>query len=372
MTLKTWKRGLVFVVNAVIAISCMLLIGRGILHPGGERAMTWHNTLQLSLVILSCFSWCALVRSVSKRQVFYISLVTVVGQGVLAYDTVWHCRGIHAILRLLGGILIVVLTAIMRKLSARLGAAAATTATTTTQVTHAQKALLGALYGNAALTLAFPDLILFQVLELCLFTLMVMNGWEHFLTFLLTSKEAFNAVSSAASLGNSTKTGSLKSALAPQAIKAANRARQNIAGNMVLCHFFIHYIFVEAILLNPFFYPSDLSCHERSPEDEKLLVDSIRFYLTDVVHMIIVGGIWHTIIVFKEASKKKSEEKKGTSRKKKKKLKRGPSKEMIAIVAVTGRKKPPPDLAETIDAPPSSDSRSSSRQELDYPMMLNL
>ena len=96
--LPTWKMAAACSINLVIATSCVCLL----IDAAGSSHVLPHSVFQLSLVIISNLSWCAVVVSVPRRQVFLLGIVCPVNQLVIALDTVWKCRAIHFIYKLLG------------------------------------------------------------------------------------------------------------------------------------------------------------------------------------------------------------------------------------------------------------------------------
>jgi hypothetical protein len=296
---KTWQVLLVVSWNVVLASSCVYLLASPPAEAGQSEA-SFHRVLQLVLVIMGNLSWCILFASIPKRQIFFIALLAPLAQIVMACDTVWKCGAILFVWKLLGAAALLILTAIMRKLSSRL------VTQTAVQVPTTQKALVCAFFAAATLSFAFPNAIAFSVLEFAmLFAFCVFSPWMYFLTFIFTSKEAFRDVEVFSGFQEAGVPGTEQGAAGVRAgtmqnIKRVQQTQKHLGRNMWLCHVFVHFLFVVGVLLIPKM-PSNIDpggCHERSRGDVIAVVESVRFCVVDTFDAIILVGIWHTIVIF--------------------------------------------------------------------------
>jgi hypothetical protein len=170
-------------------------------------------------------------------------------QLLVTSDTIWKCAPIHAALKVVGAVLVLALTAIMRKFVERLKNKEGTSQ----RVTPIQLALCFVYLVSALLThLVFPNSTAVAALELSiLFVLCVCMPWMHFFKYYrFAAKTAFQDVDMLKNAAATTPTagtagnGRLDSILA---IKLVRGAKKNLGRHLALCLAFLHLIYWSAI-----------------------------------------------------------------------------------------------------------------------------
>ena len=96
MPLKPWQIALIGFEQAGFVAFCVYVLAASRTSFGGDKAPVWsHRTFQMTLMIVSSASYCALAWAVPKRQIFFLSLLLSAGQFTFACDTVWKCPRVH-------------------------------------------------------------------------------------------------------------------------------------------------------------------------------------------------------------------------------------------------------------------------------------
>ena len=261
----------------------------------GDSTRQGHAIFQLVFLILSNFSMSNLVCAVPKRRVLYMTTSAPVVQMLLASDTIWKCVGIQACYKLAGALLIVQLTAVMRKLAARLdGSRPRSDPAEWKQTTMAQRVFFGVYFANFVAMAAFPGTEVLAIIEMATLGCFGLTGWWHFLAYLLVSRDAFSTVNH--SFDSSSEHTNNRTAAAVRARRTAKYLRRNMCMSLL----FIHFTFVLAVLASPLWRANpQWQCRMRSNEDVLEAVESARFYVCDVLFFLIILGIWQTIFIFK-------------------------------------------------------------------------
>ena len=245
---RHWRTGLVIVVNVVVMSVCAHRLDAE--TRGTQTLALNHRTLQLALVIVSSWSWCVLACKVPTRSIMFLGVGASFEQLLVTSDTIWKCAPIHAALKVVGAVLVLALTAIMRKFVERLKNKEGTSSQ---RVTPIQLALCFVYLVSALLThLVFPNSTAVAALELSiLFVLCVCMPWMHFFKYYrFAAKTAFQDVDMLKNAAATTPTagtagnGRLDSILA---IKLVRGAKKNLGRHLALCLAFLHLIYWSAI-----------------------------------------------------------------------------------------------------------------------------
>jgi hypothetical protein len=113
--LKPWQYALSWLIQIVLASFCVHLCVSPSTKIAGDRGDLFsHRTFQLAFSALTNVASCLLLWKMPKRQIFVFSMVGSFLVALLAFDTIWSCSYIHFTVGLLGTLVVVVLTGILR------------------------------------------------------------------------------------------------------------------------------------------------------------------------------------------------------------------------------------------------------------------
>jgi hypothetical protein len=186
MPLKTWQCALAFALHGLTLAWCAFLLAPAQTEAG---AGGWsHRTVLLVLAAVMNASIGVFAWAKPKRQIFFGSVVSSTVLVFLAAEIVWKCTYVHAAVKMAGALLSLVVLAIMRKMAARLVTFGSSKAT---QLTGAQKIFLLGLALNLVGYVIAPDWKVWAVIELVLWSGLVVEGWIHFIAFERTVKDTF-------------------------------------------------------------------------------------------------------------------------------------------------------------------------------------
>ena len=185
----------------------------------------------------------------------------------------------------------------MRKMGARL----VNSTLRVDQLNLVQKVLLPTYAIVAALTLAFPDFpVVSAAVEMSVFVLTVLSVWWDFATFVLASKETFGLLVRHVKY----KTGQVSMGTM-NSKKVAQRAK-SLVSLMQILMLSAHIILLMYVLQSPF-WPINLPviCKARSTDMDRYVIETVRFYVSDVFHVVIVVNTWANIFIFTGAARRK-------------------------------------------------------------------
>jgi hypothetical protein len=207
----------------------------------------------------------------------------------------------------IGVLAMFVLAAIMRKMGARL----VQSTTRVDQLTLAQKVLLATYTVVAVLTLAIPGFpVVSAAVEMCVWVLVVLSVWWDFMKFVLASNEAFGLLAKRLSCKKKSETlGQVGIAQSLQGKKAARQVAiaKSLKRSMMALLLIVHILFLGYVLVSSF-WPINLPgiCDARSVDkDARHIIETVRFYVGDVLHVVIAISLWANIYVFTGAARRK-------------------------------------------------------------------
>jgi cell division protein FtsL len=194
----------------------------------------------------------------------------------------------------------------MRKLGARLVGKSKIQ-----QLTQVQKVLLFTFATNAVFMMAFPHFIFLHALETLVWALFCLSTWWDFATFILASNEAFGPALNQLGLKNivgaSGEQSGIHSQRQAELVRSARnkiqRGKKNLRTMIVINFVLLHMAYLLYVMAMPFWPINAVkaadNCHPRSHDDVRHLVETVRFYIEDVFHVIIVTSLCANIVFYK-------------------------------------------------------------------------
>jgi hypothetical protein len=262
--------------------------------------------------MIICASWCALVTTVQKRQLLYASIVFAITILLIICDVmIWSCPALTLCLKLGGGLLLLSVVTILRKLPVRLSTSSSRNIT----VTNSQKCGWLGLYVVVCLGHTFPRNEFLQAAEVGAWLGVWGVGCFHYAGYVAMLRGIFQPATAVVATARSPPASPLRMARNPppaapplqiQQTFKMKRARQKIRQNMVSSFGGFNLGVVILILSNAIWLDGEggTACSRRTHIDNSYPAQ-IRLCTSVAAVVATTFIIWHTLIIFTAAQRKK-------------------------------------------------------------------